>query len=292
MILQVIINSFITGGLYALIALGFSLLYNTFKFIPFFYGAFAIFAGYFLYLFNSINLPFSLGIILSFLVLIILGLLIDFFLLRKFRERKAGSVIMLILGLALGIFLENLLLAIFGPNIKSISLPFENITFNFFNSSLTLIQLIVIFISLSFLVITFFSIYKSRYGLVIRSLISNPLMAEILGVNKEDIFRKILIFTSLIAAIGGILYGIEYNLEPTAGTNLTIKAFTSAIIGGLEFLPGSIFGGFLLGFIENISVLFLPSAFKDGITFIILFLFLIFKPKGMFGKKTREEMSG
>ena len=116
-------------------------------------------------------------------------------------------------------------------------------------------------------------------------------MAEILGVNKEDIFRKVFMFVGLIAALVGMLYGIEYNLEPTAGTSLMIKAFTAAIIGGLEFLPAAIFGGYLLGFIENFSVLFLPAAFKDGITFIILFLFLLFRPKGIFGRKNRNEIS-
>ena len=291
MILQIVINSLITGGLYALIALGFALIYNTLKFIPFFYGALAIWAGYFLYLFMSLNIPFSVSIILGILSAVAMTLLLNSWLLKTFRNKKASSVILLILGLALSIFLENLLLAIFGPNIKSITLPFENSILNFGGATITITQIAVIFTAIPFLFLAFYILYKSRYGLIIRSLTTEPEMAEILGVNKEDIFRKVFMFVGLIAALVGMLYGIEYNLEPTAGTSLMIKAFTAAIIGGLEFLPAAIFGGYLLGFIENFSVLFLPAAFKDGITFIILFLFLLFRPKGIFGRKNRNEIS-
>lgn len=287
---QVIVNSLITGGLYALIAFGFTLIYNTLKFIPFFYGALALWAGYFLYIFVLAKIPFSISMILSILVLIFLTLILNSWLLKSFREKKASSVIMLILALALGILFENLLLAIFGPNVKLIPLPFKNRILNVFGSTLTITQMIIIFISVPFLIFSFYILYRSKYGLIIRALVSEPLMAEILGVNKENVFRQVFIFTGFIAAIVGILYGIEYNLEPTAGTNLVIKAFAASIIGSLEFLPAAIFGGFFLGFIENLSVLFLPAAFKNGITFIILFLFLLLKPKGIFGGKAKEKI--
>lgn len=289
---QIITNSLITGGLYALIAFGFSLIYNTLKFVPFFYGALALWSGYFLYLFVNLKIPFAVSVILSIISLIFLAVLLNSWLLKSFRNKKASSVIMLILGLALGVLFENMILAIFGPNVKSINLPFENKIFNLFGATFTIIQFLIMVISIPFLFFLFYILQKTRYGLIIRSLVSEPLMAEILGVNKEDIFRKVFISTGFIAAIVGILYGIEYNLEPTAGTSLMIKAFTAAIIGGLDFLPAAIFGGYLLGFVENFAVLFLPATFKEGVTFVVLFLFLLLRPKGIFGRKLREEISG
>lgn len=289
---QIIVNSLITGGLYALVAFGFAIVYNTLKFIPFFYGALALWAGYFLFLFMQLGLPFSPSLFLAAGALIVVTILLNSWLLRGFREKKASSVILLILGLALAIFLENLTLAVFGPDVKSISLPFENKIFNLLGATLTLTQSIIILISIPFLIFAFYLLYKTRYGLVIRALTTEPLMAEILGVDKEKTFLKVFAFTGFVAALVGMLYGIEYNLEPTAGTNLIIKGFTAAVIGGMTVLPASIFGGYLLGLIENLSVLFLPAAFKDGVTFIVLFLFLLLRPKGIFGRKTREEISG
>jgi branched-chain amino acid transport system permease protein len=292
MTLQIIVNALITGGLYALVAFGFALIYNTLKFIPFFYGVLAIWAGYWLYLFGSFKIPFSISLLLSVILTCLISLSLNSWLLKNFRAKKASAVILLILGLALAIFLENLLLAVFGPNVKSIALPFQNQIVNVASATLTFTQIAIIFISIPFLIFAFYLLYQSRYGLIIRSLTTGPEMAEILGVNKEDIFRKVFIFAGMVAALVGILYGVEYNLEPTAGTSLMLKAFTAAVIGGLEFLPAAIFGGYFLGFVENLSVLFLPAAFKDGISFIILFLFLLLRPKGIFGKKSREEISG
>lgn len=292
MISQVIVNSLITGGLYALIAFGFVLIYNTLRMIPFFYGALALWAGYALFFFMQQGLPFSLSLILGAVFLILMTVTLNSWLLKGFRHKQASSFILLILGLALGIFLENIILAVFGPEVKSVVLPFENQIFTLLGATFTLTQLVIIFISVPFLLLAFYLLYRTRYGLIIRSLTTEPLMAEILGVNKEQTFLKIFIFTGFIAALVGMLYGIEYNLEPTAGSNLILKAFTAAVIGGMNVLPAAIFGGYFLGLVENLSVLFLPAAFKDGVTFIILFLFLLLRPKGIFGRRSREETSG
>ncbi|MCS7201040.1 MAG: branched-chain amino acid ABC transporter permease [Patescibacteria group bacterium] len=289
---QVIINSLIAGSLYALVGLGFALIYNVLKFMPFFYGTICIWGGYLLYFYLNLKIPFSLGIILAIVSLILTNLILNRWLLKKFREKGASSVILLIISLALAIFFENLSLAFFGPNVRTINLPFENKIIKWGGATFTISQLIIILISLPFLVLIFYLLYRTRSGLVIRALASEPSMAEFLGVDKEKIFNLVFISVGLVGSIVGILYTIEYHLEPTIGTNLTIKAFTASIIGSLEFLPGVMIGGLFLGFIENLVVLFLPTAFKDGIIFIILFLFLLLKPKGIFGRKTREEISG
>jgi branched-chain amino acid transport system permease protein len=135
-------------------------------------------------------------------------------------------------------------------------------------------------------------IYFSKFGLKIRALVENQEMAEILGINKKRVFLQIFLLAALIAFLTGIFYGWEYALEPSAGTNLVIKSFTASIIAGLEIMPAAFFGGYLLAFIENFSIIYLPSSFKDGISFFILFLFLLLKPKGIFGRKKREEIVG
>jgi branched-chain amino acid transport system permease protein len=291
MFLQILTNSLVIGSLYALISFGFSLFYNTFKFIPFFYGAIAILSAYLIYSLQSI-FNFYLATFLSFLLILGIIYFLDFFIFEKFRQRKASQFVFLILSIALAVLFENLILVFWGTEIKTLTLPFGNQIFSFLSLRMTLSQLLIILSLLPILIISVIIIYFSKFGLKIRALVENQEMAEILGINKKRVFLQIFLLAALIAFLTGIFYGWEYALEPSAGTNLVIKSFTASIIAGLEIMPAVFFGGYLLAFIENFSIIYLPSSFKDGISFFILFLFLLLKPKGIFGRKKREEIVG
>ena len=116
-----------------------------------------------------------------------------------------------------------------------------------------------------------------------RAVADNKEMAEVVGISSERIYSLAFVVGSAIAGVAGILVGLEQNLEPMMGTNLMIKGFTGAIIGGIGSVPGAILGSFLLGFAENFGIWFLPSGYKDAIAFVILFIFLLFKPQGILG---------
>ena len=118
-----------------------------------------------------------------------------------------------------------------------------------------------------------------------RAVSDNKDAAEIVGISPEKIYAWSFIIGSAIAGIAGILVGLEQNLEPTMGTNLMIKGFTGAIIGGIGSVHGAILGSFLLGIVENFGIWFLPSGYKDAITFTILLIFLLFRPYGILGVK-------
>jgi branched-chain amino acid transport system permease protein len=118
-----------------------------------------------------------------------------------------------------------------------------------------------------------------------RAVADNKDVAEVLGISAEKIYSWSFIIGSFIAAIAGILIGLDQNLEPTMGTSLMIKGFTAAIIGGVGSVPGSILGSFFLGLVENFGIWFLPSGYKDAIAFMILFIFLLFRPQGILGAK-------
>ena len=111
----------------------------------------------------------------------------------------------------------------------------------------------------------------------------NPELASIVGINKEKIINYSFFIGSCLAGVAGILIGLEQSIEPTMGTHLMIKGFTGAVIGGITSVPGAVLGSYLLGFAENIGVWFLPSGYKDAIAFILLFIILLVKPKGLFG---------
>jgi branched-subunit amino acid ABC-type transport system permease component len=126
---------------------------------------------------------------------------------------------------------------------------------------------------------------KSKIGKAMRAVSDNKDVAEIVGISSERIYNWSFIIGSAIAGIGGILVGLEQNLQPTMGTNLMIKGFTAAIIGGIGSPFGAVLGSYLLGFSENFGIWYLPSGYKDAIAFVILFIFLLFRPQGILGKK-------
>ena len=128
---------------------------------------------------------------------------------------------------------------------------------------------------------------KTRIGKAMRAVADNKDMAEVIGISSEKIYSVVFMVGSAVAGIAAILVGLEQNLEPTMGTNLMIKGFTAAIIGGIGSVPGAILGSYLLGFAENFGIWFLPSGYKDAIAFIILFIFLLFRHQGILGIKKK-----
>jgi len=128
---------------------------------------------------------------------------------------------------------------------------------------------------------------KTRIGKAMRAVADNKDMAEVIGISSEKIYSAVFMVGSAVAGIVAILVGLEQNLEPTMGTNLMIKGFTAAIIGGIGSVPGAILGSYLLGFAENFGIWFLPSGYKDAIAFIILFIFLLFRHQGILGIKKK-----
>jgi branched-chain amino acid transport system permease protein len=283
---QLLINGLIAGAIYALVACGFSLIYSVCKFVHFAHGAVIAVSAYFLYfLFSMFGLNFVFSVILSIIFASFLGFLINQFVYKQLRKRKASNVILLIASVALLIFFESLILLLFGADVKTIGYIKISKGIEIINAIITPLQIVIIIVSLILLISLFLFMKKTKMGKAMRAVADNKDVAEVVGISSEKIYNWSFIIGSAIAGIAGILVGLEQNLEPTMGTNLMIKGFTSAIIGGIDSVPGAILGAFLLGFAENFGIWFLPSGYKDAIAFIILFIFLLFKPQGILGIK-------
>jgi branched-subunit amino acid ABC-type transport system permease component len=147
------------------------------------------------------------------------------------------------------------------------------------------LQVVIVAVSLVLLVLLYFFMKRTKIGKAMRAVADNKDVAEVVGISAEKIYAWSFIVGSAIAGIAAILVGLEQNLEPMMGTNLMIKGFTGAIIGGIGSVPGAVLGSFLLGFAENFGIWFLPSGYKDAIAFVILFIFLLFRPQGILGIK-------
>jgi branched-chain amino acid transport system permease protein len=289
-ILQLIVNGLITGAIYALVASGFSLIYSTNKFIHFAHGAVVAFSAYFLYfLFSMIGMNFGFAVIFTIAFAILLGWGMNVVVYRQLRKRKTSSVILLIASFALLILLESLILILFGATVKTIGFIRAATSIEIFGAFITPLQIFIIISSLVLLSLFLFFMKKVKVGKAMRAVSDNKDVAEIVGISSEKIYSLSFLIGSGIAGIAGILVALEQNLQPMMGTNLMIKGFVAAVIGGIGSVPGAILGGFFLGLSENIGVWFLPLGYKDAIAFVILFIFLLLRPKGILGIKKREE---
>jgi len=285
MLIQLFINALITGAIYSLVASGFSLIYSTCRFVHFAHGATITLSAYFMYfLFSNLSLDFWLSLIFTIIFASFLGFFMNF-VYKQFRKRKASPFILLMVSFAMLILFESLILIFFGTDIKVFDFIKVSEGLKIFGIIITPLQLFILLTSIILFVLLFLFMKRTKIGKAMRAVADNKDLAEILGISSEKIYLYSFIVSSLIAGVAAVLIGLEQNLWPTMGTNLMIKGFTAAIIGGIGSVPGAILGSFLLGFVENFSVWFLPSSYKDAITFILLFLFLLFRPNGILGVK-------
>lgn len=287
---QLLINGLIAGAIYALVASGFSLIYATSKFVHFAHGATIAFSAYILYfLFSILGLNFGFSVLLAIAFASLLGYGMNFFVYKQLRKKKTSSVILLIASFALLILIESLILLLFGADVKTIGFIKIAKGLEFLGAIITPLQIFIIISSIVLLGALFFFMKKTKIGKAMRAVSDNKDVAEIVGISSEKMYSWSFIIGSAIAGIAAILVGLEQNLEPMMGTGLMIKGFAAAVIGGIGSVPGAILGAFLLGIIENFGIWFLPSGYKDAIAFVLLFLFLLFRPNGILGIKRREE---
>lgn len=280
---QLFVNGLIAGAVYALVASGFSLIYSICKFVHFAHGATIAVSAYILYsLFSLLGLNFWLSVILTIILAGIFGLLLNL-VYKQLRKRKASNVILLIASFALLILFESIILLFFGADVKTIGFIKIAKGLEILGAIITPLQIFIITCSFILFALLFFLMKRTKIGKAMRAVSDNKEVAEIVGISAEKIYIWAFIVGSAIAGIGGILVGLEQNLEPMMGTNLMIKGFTGAIIGGIGNVPGAVLGSFLLGFAENFGIWFLPSGYKDAIAFVILFIFLLFHPQGILG---------
>lgn len=286
--MQLTINGLIAGSIYALVASGFSLIYGTNKFMHFAHGISVVIASYILYsTFTLSGIPFFLSILITLTLSGLFGLGMYRLIYLPLQKRKASNVILLMASFAILILFQNLIQAIYGADVKTVGYIEVSKGISFLGAIITPLQIVIIFSSLAL----FFGLYvfmkKTKLGRDMRAVADDKELASIVGINERRVSDYSFIIGAVLAGIAGILIGLEQNLVPGMGMMLIIRGFTGAVIGGIAYVPASILGSYLLGFAENYGIWFLPSGYKDAITFILLFIFLLFKPNGLFSLKRR-----
>ncbi len=282
--LQLLFNSLIIGSIYALVATGFSLIYSTNRFLHFAHGASVVIASYAVYSFFTLwNIPFIISAILTLGVAALAGYIMFKLVYQPLQRKKSSTVILLIASIGMLILFENLILLIFGADVKAIGLIEVAKGVEIGSAIITPLQMVLVGTSIVLFGALYVFMNKTKLGRDLRAVSDNKELAAIMGLNTARLMTIAIIIGSILAGVAGILIGLEQNMEPTMGTNLMVKGFSGAVIGGIFSVPGSILGSYIVGAAENFGIWWLPSGYKDAITFILLFLFLIFRPTGIWG---------
>jgi len=288
---QLIINGIIAGSIYALIAIGFTVIYRTVKFFHFSHGVVYTFGAYFAY---TLYILAGFNIIVSALLAIIfsalLGIAINKSVYYPLRVKKASNLIFMLASFGVFIFLQNLIQMIYGAQILTIRTGPIKEGHHFLGAVITDIQIIILVVSIILMVLLWLFIQRTKLGKAMRAVSDDPIAANVVGINPEKIVRSSFVIGSALAGAAGILISFETNIEPTMGFNALLKGIIASIIGGIGNIPGAVLGGFFLGLAENLGIWKIQAGWKDAIAFVVLIVFLLFRPSGILGK--RVESSG
>jgi len=287
MLSQLIINGIIAGSIYALIAIGYTMVYGVLKFINFAHGELFTLGGYFTYLFFVVcKLNFVFSCVLAILAVMLTGILIERIAYRPLREKSRLATLITAIGIS--IFLQNIIILAFGSRVKSIRFSGMGQSLEVMGVFITPIQIAIFFATVILMIITFLFINKTKLGKAMRSVTDSIKTAQILGINVDRAISTTFALGSALAAIAGILVSLDQDMWPTMGINAGLRAFTAAVLGGIGNIRGAVLGGFVIGLVENIAIWNLPSGLKDMIAFLILLCILWFRPIGLLGKVKDE----
>lgn len=284
---QLLLNGLIAGGIYALAAVGYNMVYGALKFINFAHGSVAMVGAYIVLALALSGLHVYL--VLAFFLAMVLTALLGVFLERvAYRPlRRAPKLAPLTTAVAASFVLDAVVMIVFGADIKTFGLPVRR-GFQIGPVLITPIQCIIIASSLFFMVCLYFLLDHTKLGKAIRAVADDISLAEISGMNSDLVISAVFAIGSALAAASGALIGMDTNLQPTMGFIITVKAFAAVVLGGLGNVYGAIVGGYLIGIAENLGVWYIPPVWKDTIAYGILIVMLFFRPAGIFGKEETQ----
>ena len=284
---QIIANSIVAGSIYALVGMGFSLIYGTTRFLNLTHGVLAAVGGYSVWYFGgTLGFPLSLAVVIGVGIATLVGYATELLIYRPLRKRKASSMVLLVASLGAFTALQAIVAILFGSSFRTfISLAGAHHTFDIGTASVTDIQILTIVFSFLSLVVFWLLLTKTQFGRAIRAVSDDEEVAKIVGINTNHIIGGVFLIGSALAGLVGILAGFDTGIVPTMGLDLLLKGVIAAIVGGMGNIYGAFLGAFLLGFAENFGIFYVSGEWKDAIAFAILILFLLFRSQGILGKK-------
>ena len=285
--IQQILNALSLGSMYALIAIGYTMVYGVLRLINFAHGDIMMVGAFLAFTTYSVTSSFSLAVLVAIIGASITGMLTYKIAYKPLLDKNAPKISLLITAIGVSFFLENLFNMLYGgvpqafnyPSIFDKEIHILGAVTNFASIFIAIFTIIVLVSVLIFL-------NKTKYGKAIKAIAFDFYTVKLMGINVDFLILLVFLIGSALASLGGIFYAISYpSIDPLMGVLVGLKAFAAAVLGGIGSVAGAAIGGFILGFSEIFIVAYFPefAGYKDAIAFFFLIFILLFKPTGIMG---------
>lgn len=290
MFFQQLVNGITAGGMYALIALGYTMVYGILKIINFAHGDIFMMGSFIgLFLVKRVHLGLVPAMLISMVVVAVLGIIVERIAYRPLRN--SAKIAPLLSALGVSIFLTNFAQLVWGTQTRAFPPSFQITTFQVGSVALSSMQIYTLLISILLMVGLYIFVQKSKLGVAMRATSHNVDSARLMGINVDNIISLTFGIGSALAASAGILVGLYYDaVYPVMGYTAGLKAFTAAVLGGIGSIPGAMLGGILLGVAENLGAAYISMGYRDAIAFGLLIIILLVKPTGLLGKNIQQKV--
>ena len=287
---QQLINGISLGSIYALVALGYTMVYGIIKLINFAHGDIYMLGAYAGYFATSVlKMSFFPALIFAMAAAAIAGIVIERLAYRPMRQ--APRIAILITAIGVSFFLEYGMMILVTPQPRTFPAVFSGTIYKFAGLIVNSQQIIILATAVLLMVLLTYIVQKTMVGKAMRAVSYDMEAASLMGINVDKVVSYTFALGSALAAAAGVLVGVYYNsIDPLMGIMPGLKAFVAAVLGGIGILPGAMLGGVLLGVVEAMVSGFFSSTFRDAAAFAILIIILLFRPSGLLGKNIREKV--
>ncbi len=292
MALQLTINGISIGAIYALIAVGFAIVFNIMRFSNFAHGGMISACAFISFFFQrafETPPPFYLTVLFSAVCGVVIALLIDTLGYRRIRLKNSPRIYYFLMSLTFAILIEQILTVFYGTNMYGFPSVFESETFEIGGLIFKTMNMVILIVSVVILTGLGLLIEKTKIGLAIRAVAINADTSRLMGINSSVIVTTIFIIAGVMAGVAGVFLGVQYGVYPSVGPSMMLKGFIASIIGGLGSLSGAIYAALAIGVIEIFLTFFIGATEATVITFAILLAFLFIRPQGIAGKFAEDK---
>lgn len=290
LLMQQMVNGIALGSIYAMIALGYTMVYGTIRLINFAHGdvyMLGAFLGYYLVAVLGVN--WMLALLITMGVIAVVGVLIERIAYKPLRH--STRVAALITAIGVSYLIQNLMIYFVGPEMRAFPAPMEVKMFKVFGLIVNSKQLIVLAVTITVMIALQIIVQHTRMGKAMRAVAVDQDAAQLMGINVDRVISFTFALGSALAGLAGILVGIYYNsIQATMGTAPGLKAFIAAVVGGIGSIPGAMIGGYLIGILETLVTYMGGAMYKDAVVYGLLIIILLVLPSGLLGKSVREKV--
>ena len=289
MFFQQLITGISVGGIYALLATGYSLIYSLLDFSNWSHGEFAMIGAYVAIVFSTVvKAPFAIAALTGVAGGALVSFLCERFAYRRIRRNGAPNMFLMIAAMGLSNVFQQASNLIFTGQYRSYPFQLPVSTVKIGSAYIGVLDVVSLAITAVVLMALIYMINKTQFGLNVRAIANNAGAAKVLGIKVDANIAKVFLLAGSLAGVAGVLYGMKYNVFPTMG-NVGLKAFIASVIGGLGSVPGAIVGAMLLGVLETFVSAYISSSLRDFFSFALLIVLLLVKPSGLFGVDVQDK---